>query len=656
MQKPNSKTTQKKQEAKTKIKLPILVPLLGAISTLMLTFSLAVYHLQQQRITDDVRMRLDKTREFFSENIDSDAQILDSIIHFLKKDQSIQNAWLAKDRDILLDNTRSLFDKFRLDYGITHFYFIDTNNVCFLRIHNPTRYGDHIDRFTLNQAAETKLPAFGIELGPFGTFTLRMVHPWFINNTFAGFIELGEEIEHITPKLEKALDVDLVFLINKTFLIRDNWEQGQKMMGRTGNWDVMREYVIVDSTLYSIPPEFIEFAALPPDQQRGRFVSSKFNDSYYRAGCVPLFDAAGKNVGNILVIKDISLEQASLHELLVVVAILCFFVVTSLSSIFYFQITRIEKHLIDTHASLETEIEKRKKAESELCRHSDNLEALVKKRTVELEKSNRHLKHEITQRTNTEVLLERVNKELELTVIRLSQSNRQLREFAHLTAHDLKTPLRGIGILAQWLFQDYYEKFDQKGRQKVNLLLNRIERTDKLMEAILEYSTVARNEYNERHIDLNIALREALAEIRLPDNIKITISKNLPNVTCEQKHIQKVFYTLLENAINAMDKSDGRITIDYSEEDLFWKFSISDNGHGIEPQHYERIFMLFQTLNSNDDAENIGMGLTLARRIVELYDGNIWLTSKIGEGTTFFFTLPKKPAAVTLQTPQLIET
>jgi signal transduction histidine kinase len=101
-----------------------------------------------------------------------------------------------------------------------------------------------------------------------------------------------------------------------------------------------------------------------------------------------------------------------------------------------------------------------------------------------------------------------------------------------------------------------------------------------------------------------------------------------------------------------MDKPEGRITIDCTEEDNFWKFSVSDNGPGIEPQHFERIFRLFQMLDVRDKVEGTGVGLPLAQKVVELYGGKIWLTSKVGEGSTFFFTLPKQMTAVAAQSLQ----
>ena len=656
MQNANPTTTRPTKRDNKAIKLPILAPLFVAITVLLAIFTLAIYRLQQQHISDDAQTRLDSVSRYFNQYLASDARLIGETTHFVKDNPDIQNAWLAKDRNTLLTLTAPIFEKLRLDYRITHLYFIDTNSTCFLRVHNPPRFGDSITRFTLNSAADTAKPYWGIELGQYGTFTLRVVQPWFVNNTLTGFIEFGEEIDHISPQLKETLNVDLVFLINKSLLSRENWQEGLKMMGRTGDWNLMPNCVIADSTTSDIPPEFIKFARLPHEEHRHHILTAKLNSSTFSAGLVKLSDAAEREVGDILVIKNITKEQTALQKLLAVAAIASFLIVSLLVSFFYIHIAGIEKHIIEAHTSLAAEIEKRKEIEAELRKHRDNLEELVNTRTSELQEINAQLQREAAQRTETEKSLAKVNDDLQFTVAQLSSSNKHLREFDHLAAHDLKTPLRGIGTLAQWLLKDYYDKFDNYGREQVNLLVKRVRRMDNLINAILQYSTIARNKQNEGQVDLNPLIKSVIADIKPTPNITITVNQNLPVLTCEEEQITQVFYNLVANAVKFMDKPDGLITIDFEDEKYFWKFSIADNGPGIEPQHFERIFRLFQTLSDREEAESAGIGLTIAKKIVELYGGKIWLTSTVGIGSTFFFTLPKQPTAVACQSPQQAQT
>jgi PAS domain S-box-containing protein len=253
---------------------------------------------------------------------------------------------------------------------------------------------------------------------------------------------------------------------------------------------------------------------------------------------------------------------------------------------------------------------------------------------------------DITERKKAEETVENLNKDLRSTVTQLVQSNKQLQEFAHLAAHDLKTPLRGISTLAQWLVHDYRDKFDNEGRRQVDQLVDKVEQTNDLVNAILQYSTIARERDKEVPIDLNLLVETLLVEIRTPPNIEITINKSLPVVVCKESHIRLVFYHLLTNAIRFMDKPEGLITIDCADKSGSWEFSVSDNGPGIAPQHFERVFQFFQTLSdSSDGGVGAGMGLTISRKIIGLYGGKIWVTSEVGQGSTFFFTLPKVPGA-----------
>ncbi|HEY5504813.1 MAG TPA: cache domain-containing protein, partial [Sedimentisphaerales bacterium] len=146
MQNTNPKTTRPGKKDDEAIKLPILAPLFVAITVLLVIFTLAIYRLQQQNIHDDVRMRLDSAHRYFDKLLAADARLIGETTHFVKNNPDIQNAWLARDRDTLLGLSAPLFEKLHRDYRITHLYFIDANGTCFLRVHNPPRFGDRIER------------------------------------------------------------------------------------------------------------------------------------------------------------------------------------------------------------------------------------------------------------------------------------------------------------------------------------------------------------------------------------------------------------------------------------------------------------------------------------------------------------------------------
>jgi light-regulated signal transduction histidine kinase (bacteriophytochrome) len=162
-----------------------------------------------------------------------------------------------------------------------------------------------------------------------------------------------------------------------------------------------------------------------------------------------------------------------------------------------------------------------------------------------------------------------------------------------------------------------------------------------LIDGVLAYSQVARKEKSVE-VDLNEVVAEVMADIGIPKSVETVIENYLPVVVCGRSSIRQVFYSLIGNAVNFMDKSEGRVVINWSDEHGYWKFSVTDNGPGIEEEHFERIFKIFQTLSPRDSVESTGVGLTITKKIIEFYGGKVWVQSKPGEGSTFFFTLPKE--------------
>ena len=251
---------------------------------------------------------------------------------------------------------------------------------------------------------------------------------------------------------------------------------------------------------------------------------------------------------------------------------------------------------------------------------------------------------DISERKQAEEQRNRLLRELE-------SANEELKNFGYVVSHDLKAPLRAIGSLANWLSTDYADKFDDEGKEHMRLLISRVHRMDGLIDGILQYSRVGRVKETIVAVELNQLVREVIDLLAPPENMTVSIDNSLPTVMTEPTRIQQVFQNLLSNAIKYMDKPRGEIRIACVAEGTQWKFSISDNGPGIEQQHFEKIFQLFQTLAPRDRVESTGVGLALVKKIVEMYGGRVWLESTIGlnsktkQGSTFFFTLPRTATA-----------
>lgn len=216
----------------------------------------------------------------------------------------------------------------------------------------------------------------------------------------------------------------------------------------------------------------------------------------------------------------------------------------------------------------------------------------------------------------------------------------ELSSFAYIISHDLKAPLRAIKGLLAIIKDDLQGKLDSEQQENFDLVLNRADRMQALIDGVLEYSRVGR--MKEQHVDINLneLIKDTLELILVPGHIKVKVQNNLPTINSEPTRIRQVFQNLISNAIKYMDKEKGLISVSCEPQDNFWKFSVKDNGPGIKEDDYGRVFELFQTLQSKDSFESTGVGLTLVKKIVEMYGGHVSIESVVGKGSTFSFTLP----------------
>jgi PAS domain S-box-containing protein len=353
-----------------KITRAILIPLGITLLFLLTIFIFSVYWQKWQHLNEEVEVRLEEVNRLFHDKLAKDAMILESQINLLKLDKNLQNAYRSRDREGLAQNATAFFKSINSKYQVTHFYFIDLERVCFLRVHNPQRYGDVISRFTLDSTVRRDVPIYGIELGKFGTFTLRIVYPWRINGELIGYLELGKEIEHITVTLKKTLNVELLFAISKSYLNRADWQNGLKMMGRTGDWNQFSHVVIIDNTMPAIPKkskelfELLESSSFSEHEHPVVTLKLSTSNRQYRGGFIPLIDAGNREVGYIMVLSDVTTQEIALYQLLAILIIVSVMVGGVLFGFFYVFIGRIESRLVKAHNDLlqnEARIQKQNK-------------------------------------------------------------------------------------------------------------------------------------------------------------------------------------------------------------------------------------------------------------------------------------------------------
>ncbi len=233
----------------------------------------------------------------------------------------------------------------------------------------------------------------------------------------------------------------------------------------------------------------------------------------------------------------------------------------------------------------------------------------------------------------------KMNKQREKLLEELGHQNQELSDYAHMVSHDLKSPLRSIDALTAWISEDYKEKLDDEGRESLTLIRNNVEKMDTLISGILDYSTINKNQTEFYEVDIDKLVDNITSTMLIPQHITIEKKDKLPVVKGDKFRLQQLFQNLIDNAIKYNDKSEGRIEIGVADDDTFWKFFVKDNGKGIEETYFDKIFKTFQKLENNP--ESSGIGLSIVKKIVTLYGGDIWVESELESGTIFYFTLKK---------------
>lgn len=233
----------------------------------------------------------------------------------------------------------------------------------------------------------------------------------------------------------------------------------------------------------------------------------------------------------------------------------------------------------------------------------------------------------------------RINKQREELLQNLEKQNQALNDYAHVVSHDLKAPLRSINTLISWFKEDNSEILDEKNKQSLDFILSIVEKMDLLIKGILVYSTIDKLETEDRTIELTILIDEVVRTIHVPNHIEIVFKNEMPKVYGNDFRFKQLFQNLIQNSIKFNDKEKGFVEIGSNENENEIEFYIKDNGIGINERYQSKIFDLFSKLENNDQSS--GIGLSIVKKIIDLYGGKIWLESQEAIGTTFYFTIVK---------------
>ncbi len=253
--------------------------------------------------------------------------------------------------------------------------------------------------------------------------------------------------------------------------------------------------------------------------------------------------------------------------------------------------------------------------------------------------------HDITHHKLYEESLKQLNADLEKSIRELAISNQELEQFAYVASHDLQEPLRMVTSFLSRLEKRYGDMIDEKGKKYIHFAVDGTKRMRQIILDLLEFSRVGRMEESREEVDLDELIREILSlyQKQIEEKNATIEFGGLPKLVAFRTPLRQVFQNLISNSLKYHRiEFPPVIQIACTETPEHWQFSVQDNGIGIDAEYFDKIFIIFQRLHNKDEYSGTGIGLAITKKIIENQGGNIWLESTEGEGTCFYFTIPKQ--------------
>ncbi|MBI9017183.1 MAG: PAS domain S-box protein [Phycisphaerae bacterium] len=319
----------------------------GMLLIMIVIASISSYVVINEEIKGDTNEHAWHLQELFADELAKEAKLYDALVDSILTNREIQQVFIDRNRDELLKYAQQIYEDNNIKHNVTHLYFHDANRINFLRAHKPEKFGDTIDRFTAINAERDQKMSYGIEIGVMGTFTLRVVKPWFVDGKLIGYVELGEEIGEITSKLKKTTSLDMVFVINKHYLDKEKWLEGLSFTNKTGNWDSFANYVVADGTMPNAVNIMAEhFSSYNfgsnPNISKEEIININDDNTDYQVKVLPLLDAGQREIGNMVLFDDISECKAGLVHLISVIVITFLVIGTLLAYVLYRMLGRLQ--------------------------------------------------------------------------------------------------------------------------------------------------------------------------------------------------------------------------------------------------------------------------------------------------------------------------
>jgi signal transduction histidine kinase len=571
-----------------RVKAAFLGPFALAIAVIMAAFVAAAYLIEAKLRDRDLTERALAVAQLFEVKLGKDGNLMRAVVRAMMGNAAIEEAFRRGDRAAIERNARELFESLRRDHRITHLYFNGPDRINLYRLHTPAEFGDRIDRATMLQAYTRKEAVHGIELGPLGTLTLRLVMPWSRNGQSLGYVELGEEIKHVIDEVRDNLAVDLLVLIDKQYLPAERWQRGQTLMRRQGEWERFSSHVVLAQTMAGLPARFDNHALLR--LLDGDTVKLDEGGRSLHAALVPIADAAGHPIGKLAVLRDVTELETTFQGYMATVILLGLTVAAAVLGTFYVALQRVERDYRRQH----------------------------------------ELEHRLLQ-LNT-------RHERMLQVEKLSA----LGTMVGSIAHQLNNPLVGVANMAQLAER---EADDPRRTRELLVEIRRAgEDCRGFVRRMLEFSKVSC--FDSKPTDFAALIDDTVLMFRQTEPRHLAVETDLPPIspvlTVDPILMRHALFNLLVNAAQATDE-DRPILIalaaanDAASGRSGWLLSVADRGRGIAPDVLDKIFVPFFTTR----ADGTGLGLPVVLHVVLLHDGHISATARPGGGTVFAIWLPQ---------------
>ena len=327
------------------VKSTVILPLAILLGLVLCSFVVGAYMRDRQRIRDEVEASVARIEGIRKSHMDEDFRTMNSELNVLTREDRLRSAMTARDRQALLELSAPLFARLQTGIEITHLYFTDADRVNVLRVHKPDTYGDVIDRVTTLEAERTKQPVEGLELGPLGTLTMRVVHPWYEDDRLIGYLELGHEKNRMIELLSGILDLEIRALLRKEHLDRGGWESGMRMLDREGEWERFRDVVLTSRLPEGLSEDVCALLVRHDvDDVPERFERTS-GDRRYRVALLPLNDAGGRDIGRLLVLRDVTDRLAASTRYVLSTTLVGIIAVGALIGVLIISLGRFERRL-----------------------------------------------------------------------------------------------------------------------------------------------------------------------------------------------------------------------------------------------------------------------------------------------------------------------